>query len=683
MGQGSADLPTLDLGPKFVSLRVVTTDPEALSGRGQVYVKSGDLWFRQSIEEGGSIITIGGLSPAERKEVLDILSEDPQSWQRSVKGTRGNFPPPVSPADEDRWLIGPAGWDGGTHPNEIAQWNDTTVRWEYSGPIEGWITFDEGAQIYRRYDGSIWIACMVGLWVSDGTDAELVDGANLDMKGALIKGLDEITGSTGGHRLLIFSGATLGDELYLSESATSPAGTLYTGGQITELIQAGGRWMVRFDPGGPIVTCLELEAGTKKLRVSFGINMLSTLIENLATPVADTDAATKGYVDQVAQGLEWKESVLSRYDPTGGLPVGPNPDDRYISTATANGWNDESIYTYDLPTTSWIESIPNEGWATVVEDENTAYVYISGTGWVKLASILNHNDTANIQGGSSSERYHLTATEENELTGGGSTTLHNHPAAAPANHASTHEDTGGDEINVGGLSGLLADDQHIIDAEAVSAMGAKGDANPLNHDRYTDGDADARVAAGISTHAAIPAAHHAKYTDPEAVTAMGVKGDSNPLNHDRPVQATESALGIAELATQTETDTGTDDLRMVTPLKVRAAIEVLNNVSSPAVLAGNQNDWNPTGLSTAHVIRADPGAGDREVTGIVAQQAGRKIYFLNIGTSKNLKLKNEDALSVAANHFALKADLTLEKGESVILWYDGTSSRYRIVGANI
>lgn len=59
-------------------------------------------------------------------------------------------------------------------------------------------------------------------------------------------------------------------------------------------------------------------------------------------------------------------------------------------------------------------------------------------------------------------------------------------ARADHNHqhlASLHENGGGAEIDVTDLSGLLADDQHIIDAEAVSAMGAKADSNPLNHDK--------------------------------------------------------------------------------------------------------------------------------------------------------------------------------------------------------
>ena len=32
-------------------------------------------------------------------------------------------------------------------------------------------------------------------------------------------------------------------------------------------------------------------------------------------------------------------------------------------------------------------------------------------------------------------------------------------------HSARHEDTGADEISVAALSGLLADDQHVLDAE--------------------------------------------------------------------------------------------------------------------------------------------------------------------------------------------------------------------------
>ena len=47
-------------------------------------------------------------------------------------------------------------------------------------------------------------------------------------------------------------------------------------------------------------------------------------------------------------------------------------------------------------------------------------------------------------------------------------------------HASRHEDGGGDEISVDGLSGLLADDQHVLDSEVVSAIEAIVDDEPVD-----------------------------------------------------------------------------------------------------------------------------------------------------------------------------------------------------------
>lgn len=57
-------------------------------------------------------------------------------------------------------------------------------------------------------------------------------------------------------------------------------------------------------------------------------------------------------------------------------------------------------------------------------------------------------------------------------------------ATTPQNHAEQHQAGEADEINVDGLQGVLAEDQHIIDQEAIDAMGAKSNTNPLNHDRF-------------------------------------------------------------------------------------------------------------------------------------------------------------------------------------------------------
>jgi hypothetical protein len=57
------------------------------------------------------------------------------------------------------------------------------------------------------------------------------------------------------------------------------------------------------------------------------------------------------------------------------------------------------------------------------------------------------------------------------------------------------------------------------DTQAVTAMGALDNGNPLNHNRYTD----TQAVAAVGPH----------YTGAQAVTAMGALDNGNPLNHNR------------------------------------------------------------------------------------------------------------------------------------------------------
>lgn len=54
---------------------------------------------------------------------------------------------------------------------------------------------------------------------------------------------------------------------------------------------------------------------------------------------------------------------------------------------------------------------------------------------------------------------------------------------APGAHKATHENGGADEISVAALSGLLADDQHVLDAEVTTVI----EATPLNDLAAADG----------------------------------------------------------------------------------------------------------------------------------------------------------------------------------------------------
>lgn len=101
---------------------------------------------------------------------------------------------------------------------------------------------------------------------------------------------------------------------------------------------------------------------------------------------------------------------------------------------------------------------------------------------------------------------------------------------------------------------------------------------------------------------------------------------------------------------------------------------------SPAQITSNQNDYTPTGLSTATTLRLNSDAS-RNITGLAGGADGRIIILANVG-SFNIVLINQSASSVAGNRFILanSADITLITNQDVMLQYDSTSSRWRLIG---
>ena len=82
-----------------------------------------------------------------------------------------------------------------------------------------------------------------------------------------------------------------------------------------------------------------------------------------------------------------QDSVLDRFDPTAALPSVPSDQDRYLATATANGWTIHYIYTWLDGSSEWHEFIPTEGAVVEVEDENAQYIY-NGAAWVEVSVFL-------------------------------------------------------------------------------------------------------------------------------------------------------------------------------------------------------------------------------------------------------------------------------------------------------
>lgn len=101
--------------------------------------------------------------------------------------------------------------------------------------------------------------------------------------------------------------------------------------------------------------------------------------------------------------------------------------------------------------------------------------------------------------------------------------------------------------------------------------------------------------------------------------------------------------------------------------------DTLNVTQITPSISADQNNWAPTGLSTATWIYTNT-TGALNITGIAAQSLGRVLALFNNGIS-NLTLKHQSASSSSGNKFFLPstADFVIPPYGTAWLFYDGTS----------
>lgn len=112
-------------------------------------------------------------------------------------------------------------------------------------------------------------------------------------------------------------------------------------------------------------------------------------------------------------------------------------------------------------------------------------------------------------------------------------------------------------------------------------------------------------------------------------------------------------------------------------LDIQEALTFSGDIS-PSQITADQNNYAPTGFSTATILRLNSDA-TRNITGLAGGSDGRTVFIHNVG-SFNIVLKDESASSTAGNRFALTADVTLAADATSMLQYDSTSSRWRVIG---
>lgn len=106
-----------------------------------------------------------------------------------------------------------------------------------------------------------------------------------------------------------------------------------------------------------------------------GVSGIVSTVEPASNSTIPSSLAVKNYVDSFIQQQGWEPYIQSVYDPTGGLPSTPNDLDRYISSATANGWTINNIYEYDSLSSTWTPYVPQTGWSLWDKNTNTILVF--------------------------------------------------------------------------------------------------------------------------------------------------------------------------------------------------------------------------------------------------------------------------------------------------------------------